>query len=79
MFALIDAQYLRLERSFRRHFEELRMQEWSIVPTFDMKPSAKTDYKSALLSWSIALFYGALSVAALCITATMGFAHGRFF
>lgn len=79
MFALIDAQYLSIERDFRKHFDKFRVEDWSTITSFDMKATSSKDYWSAFVSWSVAWFYGALSTAVVCITASMGLVHGRLF
>src|SRR5262245_54410411 len=35
-FALLDAQYLRLERCFRALFERVRSEDWETIPTFEI-------------------------------------------
>src|SRR4051812_25980520 len=54
-FAVLDGQYLRVERRFRALFEQARSEDWATMPTFEINlaraPAAS--FMSALLSWSI--------------------------
>ncbi|MGM4925225.1 hypothetical protein AB8A31_20160 [Tardiphaga sp. 804_B3_N1_9] len=70
-FALLDAQYLRVERRFRALFDEIRQQSWDTAPTFEinLRAAPAIPYTKALGSWSIVLFYGAL---AFIVMAFMG-------
>jgi histidine triad (HIT) family protein len=65
IFALLDAQFLRVERRFRGLFDRVRQQEWGTLPTFDLsnKSAPHVGYLPALRSWSILLFYVPLLVA----------------
>jgi len=36
VFALIDSQYLRLERRFRGLHDHVRSEDWSLMPTFEI-------------------------------------------
>ena len=36
IFALLDAQYLRLERRFRSMYERVRLENWSARPSFEI-------------------------------------------
>jgi hypothetical protein len=65
IFALLDAQYLRLERRFRRLFDTVRTGDWGVVPDFEISIASapNSSYWAALLSWSIATFYVPLAVA----------------
>ena len=57
-FALLDAQYLRLERCFRALFERSRAEDWGTLPSFDISPkSPAVRYWGTFFSWSIATFY----------------------
>ena len=70
IFALLDAQYLRLERRFRSEFESVRNQDWGTRPDFAI--NGKGDpwwrYPCALFSWSIAIFYLPLAVTVIVVT-----------
>jgi hypothetical protein len=69
VFALLDAQYLRLERRFRAVFEDVRLGNWKSVPSFDMRTASalKASYWSALSSWSIAIFYAPLAIGVIIV------------
>jgi hypothetical protein len=58
-FALLDTQYLRLERRFRSLYENIVSEDWSTMPNFRMKPDSapKYAYWSCMFSWSILVFY----------------------
>jgi hypothetical protein len=72
-FALIDAQYLRLERRFRGLFDSIRSEDWDAIPTFkiDLRTAPVVSYFSTLCSWSIVTFYAplALGVAIVVLVA----------
>jgi len=61
MFALIDAQYLRLERAFRRLYDDIRLDEdvepYALTPTGYLKD---IPYLQAIFSWSILGIYSVL-------------------
>jgi len=65
LFALLDAQYLRVERQFRALFGKLRSEDWGTFPSFeiDLTNAPHVSYSSVLLSWSIVNFYVPLAVA----------------
>jgi hypothetical protein len=69
IFALLDAQYLRLERRFRGLFDTVRTADWGISPTFEISSASapSSSYWAALFSWSIAVFYVPLAVAVLIV------------
>lgn len=69
IFALLDAQYLRLERRFRGLFDTVRTADWGVPPTFEISSvsAPNASYWAALSSWSIAVFYGPLAVAVLIV------------
>jgi hypothetical protein len=64
VFALIDSQYLRLERRFRGLYNHVRSEDWSVMPTFEinMVKAPAVSFASALFSWSIGIFYVPLAV-----------------
>ena len=70
VFALLDAQYLRLERRFRDQFQLIRTRAPGAVPDFDLglTAPASRSYWSALFSWSILAFYLPLAVSIIAIT-----------
>jgi hypothetical protein len=63
-FALIDAQYLRLERRFRRLFDSIRSEDWEAIPSFkiDLRTAPFVPYFGTLCSWSIVAFYAPLAL-----------------
>jgi hypothetical protein len=65
IFALLDAQYLRLERRFRCIYERVRSEDWAAHPTFEISPkdTPTISYWCALGSWSILIFYAPLAAA----------------
>jgi hypothetical protein len=69
VFAILDAQYLRLERRFRRLFDTLREGDWSARPDFrmDIGDVPRPSFWAAFFSWSIGVFYLPLAVAVLCL------------
>ena len=70
VFWLMDAQYLRLGRIFRRLYNGVRQGEVTEPFTMDYKLYAKLE-KSVLriaISWSVGWFYGAILVAFLTVS-----------
>jgi hypothetical protein len=55
IFAVLDAQYLRVERRFRSLFDQLREKDWSKLPTFEigLKAALPSGYWDAFTSWSM--------------------------
>jgi hypothetical protein len=53
--AILDAQYLRVERRFRGLFDQIRGKDWTKLPTFEigLKTPPQSSYWNALGSWSI--------------------------
>ncbi len=70
-FAYLDARYLQLERAYRSLFDEVRLQDWDARPLFDLRPREvhRHPYAHALLSWSVAGFYGPLVVVVAVVYA----------
>jgi ABC-type transport system involved in cytochrome c biogenesis permease component len=70
-FALLDTQYLRLERRFRAAFQNVSLEDWSAMPSFKLTPApaAEHGYWACLCSWSILAFYLPLSVGVGAILA----------
>ncbi len=63
LFALLDAGYLGIERSFRALYDEVRNEPVDRPPDFRMMRTRKAGrFFGALLSWSVAGFYLALGV-----------------
>jgi|SRR5579885_753722 len=69
IFALLDAQYLRLERRFRGLFDQVRLENWGIVPNFEInsKSAPAVSYWRALGSWSVFIFYAPLALAVVIV------------
>ena len=65
IFALLNAQYLRLERQFRALFDEIRAGDWSKRPDFEinLKKAPPIPYWDVFFSWSIGSFYIPLGIA----------------
>lgn len=64
IFALLETQYLRLERHFRDEYERVRAESWVKRPDFRISREGMTQsYFGAMLSWSIAAFYLPLALA----------------
>lgn len=59
IFALLDGQYLRNERRFRKLFDRVRREDWQTATGFDMDPKIMPglSFFSTLFSWSILSFY----------------------
>ncbi|UGV24683.1 hypothetical protein E0H22_02670 [Rhodopseudomonas boonkerdii] len=78
-FALLDAQYLRVERRFRALFDEIRQQPWDAAPSFEinLKVAPKVPYWRALGSWSIVNFYGPLAVGVIIAVIGARYAYGK--
>lgn len=64
-FALLDAQYLRMERRFRSLYDVIRLEDWGTMPSFEIKLTnvAAIAFKTVFLSWSIGVFYIPLAIA----------------
>ena len=78
--AVLDAQYLRNERRFRRLYHNFRKQDWATMPTFNITLSGAPHekYLSAFFSWSVAAFYGPLSLAVLVVAILARYVYGTF-
>jgi hypothetical protein len=77
VFSILDAQYLRTERSYRTLYDLLRAEDWNSSPDFNMTPISKPSFRSAFCSWSIAGFYGGLFFAVIFLTVTVGLCSGK--
>ena len=73
MFALLDTQYLRLERQFRSIYDKIRVDPLDSVSDFaiNLKNSAKIPFLRVAISWSIAMFYLPLAAVLLVIYALL--------
>jgi hypothetical protein len=69
IFALLDAQYLRLERGFRAAFDQTRLGNWGTAPNFEISSDSagQVSYWAALRSWSIIIFYAPLALAVVIV------------
>lgn len=80
VFALLDANYLKQERAFRRHYD--RVASGEDLPAFSMDPtvpgpagSTRADYlpnRKDWTSWAIAPFYGPIALAGVLVLAYIG-------
>jgi hypothetical protein len=70
VFALMDAEYLRVERQFRKTYDRIRNEDWATPPNFDVSPDTSADRGliAVLCSWSILSFYLPLGVAIVVIS-----------
>jgi hypothetical protein len=78
-FALVDAQYLRIERRFRMLYERQRKEDWGSFPEFaiDLKSAPSTSYWAALGSWSVIAFYAPLAIGALVVSLAVRYGYGN--
>ena len=71
MFAYLNAEYLKAERIYRSHFDNVRNEDWSCRPSFDMSVDISSQkingFWKAFFSWSIFSFYGSLAVGVLTV------------
>ena len=69
IFALMDAEYLRVERQFRKTYDRVRRENWDEPPNFDISPdpSADAGLIAVLCSWSIMTFYLPLAAAIVIV------------
>lgn len=79
-FALLDAQYLRLERCFRDLFDRTRREDWGALPTFeiDLKTAPPSRYWGAFFSWSIASFYLPVLAGVAVVVVIARYLYGKF-
>ena len=78
-FALLDAQYLRLERCFRALFERSRAEDWGTLPSFEISPKSvpAVRYWGTFFSWSIATFYLPLLAGVLIVVLIARCVYGK--
>jgi hypothetical protein len=59
VFWLLDTQYLRVERRFRKLFKAVAQEGWETTPTFDFNPNGVSgvSFWSCAISWSVLVFY----------------------
>jgi hypothetical protein len=69
VFALTDAQFLRVERRFRALFDQFTQEEWGHLPKFtiNLRSAPPIRYWSVLCSWSILVFYVPLGLAVTAV------------
>ena len=80
-FALLDAQYLRIERRFRSLFDHVRSEDWGEIPDFEinLKNSRPESFFGVVFSWSIYYFYAPLAIIIGSAAIIAGYLNGRFF
>lgn len=74
VFALLDAQYLRIERRFRALYDRVRQEDWNTIPNFEINLGAASPlgFFTVFFSWSIWSFYLPLAVGVIAVFITMG-------
>jgi hypothetical protein len=79
IFALLDAQYLRVERRFRALFDQFRREDWRELPSFEISLNAAPEiaYASVLCSWSIFNFYAPLALGVVIVVLLARCVHGN--
>ena len=79
IFALLDAQYLRVERRFRALFDQFRREDWGELPSFQISLNAAPEiaYVSVLRSWSIFNFYAPLALGVVIVVLLARCVHGN--
>ena len=60
-FAVLDANYLALERGFRAQYDELRLRPLDTQPDFRVEAQGAS-FSKALFSWSVGGFYAAAAL-----------------
>jgi hypothetical protein len=73
VFALLDTQYLRIERRFRALYDRVRQEDWHIVPNFEINLGAAPTlgFSPVFFSWSIWSFYLPLAVGVIVVFITL--------
>jgi hypothetical protein len=79
-FAMLDAQYLRIERRFRGLFDRVRCEDWGAFPSFEINPknAPRESFYRNVFSWSIYYFYAPLAIAVAVVAIIAGYLNGRF-
>ena len=69
LFAVLDAQYLRIERRYRWLFDQVRESDWGVAPTFSLSPDGAPNVglHRLLFSWSVWSFYLPLAIVVLVV------------
>ncbi len=78
--ALLDAQYLTLERRYRQVFDCVRLENWEARPTFEISSLSTPGvrYWGAFFSWSIISFYLSLTAAVVAVMLIARHIYGKF-
>jgi len=68
-FAVLDAEYLRVERRFRLLYDMVRSEPWDTLPSFEINLAATPPITriDVLGSWSITCFYFPIAIVILAI------------
>lgn len=79
IFALLDAQYLRVERRFRGLFNRVRTESWDEVPSFeiDIGKAPEISYWRTLGSWSVLNFYAPLALGVVIVLLVARYVYDR--
>jgi hypothetical protein len=66
----MDAEYLRVERQFRKTYDRIRNENWDEPPSLDVSPDSSSDIGliAVLCSWSIVGFYLLLAVGVTIVS-----------
>ena len=77
LFAWLDAKYLALECGYRALYEQVRTDDWSSRPTFEMRPpnSNRDALPRSLESWSVYGFYVTLGTLIVVVQIIGGLLH----
>ncbi len=80
IFALLDAQFLRVERRFRGLFDVLRQEEWGVPPKFaiNLEAAPTVSYWRIFSSWSVLIYYLPLALAVAAIVLISEHINGNF-
>lgn len=79
VFAMLDIQFLRMERRFRALFDQVRKEDWGKMPTLEINigGTPRISGIKVLFSWSIFSFYGPLAAGVLFVLSILGLTYGR--
>jgi hypothetical protein len=80
IFAVLDAQYLRVERRFRALFDDVRQKDWTTLPSFEinLRAAPAVSYWASFRSWSILIFYVPIALAVAVVVILSGHIYGKF-
>jgi hypothetical protein len=75
IFAILDAQYLRLEQRYRTLYEQVRSEPVTVAPDFRLSVAnvKGATFLRTLLSWSISVFYLPTFLGVIAVAATLLF------